>query len=134
MLYAVSASVDDSIENRVARRHRTGIASLGNSLIDEFGTEFVADPPSQPALARMIGRKNDGELRRNFEIFRNHFHAAIRYVGNCTVTRQTSGAALDLRDPPAQPTFTSSPIRIHVDSPTAIGFIRRLNLAETCLN
>jgi hypothetical protein len=58
------------------------------ALIDEFGAEFVADPPCQPALAGVIGREYDGEVRRNFEILRHHLYAAIRDVRNCTVPWQ----------------------------------------------
>jgi hypothetical protein len=57
-------------------------------LIDEFCAEFVTDPPCQPALACVIGREDDGEMRGNFEIFRDNLHAAIRNVRNCTVTWQ----------------------------------------------
>jgi hypothetical protein len=32
-------------------------------LIDEFSTEFVADPPCQPALAGVARRQDDGEFR-----------------------------------------------------------------------
>jgi len=55
------------------------------ALIDKFGAKFVANPPCQPALARVIGREYNGEVRGNFEIFRNHLHAAGRDVRNCTV-------------------------------------------------
>ena len=88
---------------------------FATALIDEFGTEFVANPPCQPALAGVIGREDDGEMRGNFEIFRDNLHAPVRDVRNCTVARQRSGAALDLRDPFAQFAFTCASLRVHVD-------------------
>jgi len=87
---------------------RVGLAAV--ALIDEFGAEFVADPPCQPALASVIGRENDGEVRRNFEILRHHLHASIGDVRNRTVPWQRAGAALDLGDPLAQPSFALSSI------------------------
>jgi hypothetical protein len=43
--------------------------AAGASLVGEFSAEFVADAPCQLALARVVGREDDGEVRRNFEIF-----------------------------------------------------------------
>jgi len=63
-------------------------ALRATALIDEFGAKFVANPPCQPALTGVIGREDDGEMRRNFEIFRDNLHAAIRDVRNCTVAWQ----------------------------------------------
>jgi hypothetical protein len=88
---------------------------FATALIDEFGAEFVANPPCQPALAGVIGREDDGEMRGNFEIFRDNLHAAIRDVRNGTVARQRSGAALDLRDSFAQFAFTFASVRVHVE-------------------
>jgi hypothetical protein len=81
-------------------------------LIDEFSTEFVTDPPCQPALAGVACRQYDGEFRRkNVEIFGDHLHAAGRHVRDGTVARQRTGPELDFREAFAQAAFALTSIR-----------------------
>jgi len=66
-------------------------------LIDELSAQLVSDPPRQPAVARLARRKNDGKFRRDFRIFGDNLDAAIRYIRDHAVTRQSTGSELDLR-------------------------------------
>jgi hypothetical protein len=83
-------------------------------LIDKLRAEFTTDPPCQPALAWAALGQYDGELRRNFDIFGDHLHAALRHIRDRAITRQ-AGPELNLGDAPAQAPFTSTSICQHVD-------------------
>src|SRR6266481_7639905 len=85
-------------------------------LVDKFGAEFATDPPCQTALARMVGREDEGELRRDFQILGDHLHTAGRYVGDGAVARQRTCTALDFCDSSAQTTFASASISKHSNS------------------
>src|SRR5689334_16744161 len=86
--------------------------SPGRALVDEFGAEFAPDPPCQAALPGVTRREDDGELRRNLEIFGNHLDAAVRNIRDRAVARQR-GPRLDLRYPPAWAAFGLSAINEH---------------------
>ena len=62
----------------------------------------MADPPCQPTLAWTACRQDDGEFGRNIEILGDHLDPAIRYVRDRAITRQRTGAELDLGETPAQ--------------------------------
>jgi hypothetical protein len=89
---------------------------MGNfDLIDKLRAEFATDPPCQPALAWTALGQYDGELRRNFEVFGDHLHAALRHVRDRAITRQ-AGSELDLREASAHASFAATSICQHVDS------------------
>ena len=72
---------------RVEKRQPSPIVCDIFDLVDKFGAEFATDPPRQTALARMVRREDEGELRRDFQIFGNHLDAASRHVRDCAVAR-----------------------------------------------
>src|SRR5438046_751179 len=92
--------------------HEAGQTKLVD-LVDEFGAEFVADPPGQPALPRIARGKDDGELRRDVHVFGHDLDAASRDVGDHAVARQAAGPGLDLGAPLAVATFGFPPIYEH---------------------
>src|SRR3954462_486951 len=91
-----------------------GAATL--QLIDELGSEFTTDAPCQTTAARAIGREDDGELRRDFDVFRDSLDAASRDVRDGAVTRQGPGTDLYLRASCTQLAFGSPPIHKHCAS------------------
>ena len=101
---------------RVEKRQPIPIVCDIFDLIDKFGAEFATDPPCQTALARMVRREDEGELRRDFQVLGDHLHAAGRYVGDGAVARQRTCAALDFCDSSAQTTFASASISKHSGS------------------
>jgi len=78
----------------------------GHQSVDELRAELVADPPGQAALPRTTFRHDDGELGRNVDMFGDHLHPTVRYVGDRTVAWQCASAKLDLGKTPAQAAFT----------------------------
>ena len=55
------------------RRRLKGLSDL----IDEFGAEFVTDPPCQSALAGTAGRQDESEFSgKRAEMFGNDLYAA----------------------------------------------------------
>jgi NDP-sugar pyrophosphorylase family protein len=103
----------------VSDPQRYGVAEFdndGNCLsIEELRAEFAADPPGEPALTRPALRENHRKFGRNFGIFGDDLHAAIRHVGNHAIARQPAGRKLNFRKASARPTFAAAAIRIHVD-------------------
>ena len=124
---------------RRRRSHRRGPRVLPAvlQLIDEFGAEFATDAPSQTTAASMIGRKDDGELSGDFDVFRDRLYPTDRNVGDGAVTRQQAGTDLDLGAPRAQLTFASPPICKHCAlSPceTADPSVTGMDSAETLVS
>jgi len=69
-------------------------------------------PKLKVALARpLAGREDHGEFRRNFGIFGDDLHPAIRHVGNHAVARQRPGPELNLGKVSARTTFALAAIR-----------------------
>ncbi|GCC47066.1 hypothetical protein chiPu_0031129 [Chiloscyllium punctatum] len=92
-----------------------GAAQAARPSVDELGAEFVANPPGQAALTRTAARKDDGEFRRDLQIFGDHLDAAGRDVGDHAVTRQRPCAQLNFGDAPALTAFALAAIDKHPD-------------------
>ena len=84
------------------------------SLVDEFGTEFAADPPGEAALTGMARRQDDGEFSGNFGVLGNDLHAALRHVGDHAIAWQRAGPELNPGDPSALLSFAFAPIHQHL--------------------
>jgi hypothetical protein len=98
-----------------------------------FGAEFAADPPCQPALTGHAGRENDGELGRNFEIFRQDAGAAIGYVDDRAVARQRANAEMQLGAPVIGAPLTFSSIRKECESHNRPPFGSRSRFSKNLL-
>src|SRR2546422_8993961 len=82
-------------------------------LVEELRAELAADSPGQPALTRPALREDHRKFGRNFGIFGDDLHAAIRHVGNHAIARQSAGCELYFCKASARPTFAAAAIRIH---------------------
>src|SRR5689334_13127256 len=60
---------------------------LRRNAADIFGAELPADPPGQPAFARLAGRKHDPERFGDLEIFGDPTNAAFGNVDDRAVAR-----------------------------------------------
>src|SRR6185503_12606790 len=90
-------------------------ATRPSGLVEELRAELAADSPGQPALARPALREDHRKFGRNFGIFGDDLHAAIRHVRNHAVARQPTGRELYFCKASARPTFAAATIRIHID-------------------
>jgi hypothetical protein len=68
-------------------------------------------------MAGIIGREDDGELRRHFQKLRHHFHAAVRDIRDRAIARQGARPKMNLSESAAHPTFASPAIYKHLDHP-----------------
>jgi hypothetical protein len=108
------------------------LGSRSIDLIDELGAQFATDPPGQLALARVAGRKDDGEFGGNVEIFGDDLDAAVRHVRDYAVARQRAGPELNLRNPSTLTTFALASIYKHVGPlPCSIGALSGARIPST---
>jgi hypothetical protein len=89
--------------------------------VDELGAELVPDLPRQPALTRTTGRQDDGEFRRDLQIFGDHLDAAGRNIGDHAVAWQRPCAQLNFGDAPARAAFALAAIHKHSDPQAFLG-------------
>jgi hypothetical protein len=85
------------------------------ALINELCAEFVADPPSEAALARPAFRHEDREFAGNVEMLGDDLYTTRRDVGDGAVARQRTRSELDFGEAPAHAAFALASICKHFD-------------------
>ena len=96
-------------------------ASRAAGSVDELGAEFVPDLPGQTALTRAAARQDDGEFRRNLQIFGDHLDTAGRNIGDHAVAWQRPRTQLNFGDAPARAAFALAAIHKHSDPQAFLG-------------
>src|SRR5581483_4347171 len=96
-------------------------------LVGELGAELAADAPHQATLPCVIMGEDDGEIRRDLEIFGHHLDAAVGNIRDGAVARQGAGSGLNFGNPPANAAFMFASIgcqHVHKVTPNRKSLIR----------